>query len=101
MQQILLHIREVSDKQLMYAVIYDSSKNITDIENRLNEDMIAKNHYLETNELIINLKKGKTECVLFSTAKRISTFQVKSQELKVYCNNVRINSVTTYTYMGT
>ena len=63
--------------------------------------MTAINHYLETNELIINLKKGKTECVLFGTAKRISTFEVKTQELKVYCNNVRINLTTTYTYLGT
>ena len=89
---------------LQYAddtVIYVSSKNITDIENRLNEDMTAINHYLETNELIINLKKGKTECVLFGTAKRISTFEVKNQELIVYCNNVRINLTTTYTYLGT
>ena len=66
---------------LQYAddtVIYVSSKNITDIENRLNEDMTAINHYRETNEHIINLKKGKTECVLFGTAKRISTFEVKN-----------------------
>ena len=59
------------------------------------------NHYLETNELIINLKKGKTECVIFGTAKRISAFEVKDQGLKVYCNNVRINLTTTFTYLGT
>ena len=62
--------------------------------------MFALHNYLETNELIINLKKGKTECMLFGTAKRIATLP-KVRELKIYYNGTLINSTTSYKYLGT
>ena len=42
-------------------------------------DLIAK--YLEENELIMNLEKGKTEVMLLGTAKRLS---MQSRELDVH-----------------
>ena len=81
------------------TVIYVSSKSVSEIETSLNIELSAISNYLKTNDLIINLKKGKTESLLFGTFKRIST--AESRELKLFCNDVRINSTTSYTYLGT
>ena len=54
--------------------------------------------YFKENDLIINLKKGKTECMLLGTAKRLS---MNSKQIEVYYNNTKINNTTTYTYLGT
>jgi hypothetical protein len=83
------------------TVIYVTSKYVSDIEKALNTDLSAISTYLKTNDLVINLKKGKTESMLFGTAKRISTVQPECRELKLLCNDIPINSTTSYTYLGT
>ena len=83
------------------TVVYVSSKSIDDIERKLNEDMCSIYSYLETTDLIINLKKGKSECILFGTSKRISTIPPDRRELKVFCNGEQINVTTSYKYLGT
>ena len=40
------------------------------IQRNLSEDINNLCHWFEENELIINLKKGKTETILFGTSKR-------------------------------
>jgi hypothetical protein len=54
------------------TVIYNRGKNKERIESELNEDLKFMASYFETNHLVINLKKGKTETMLFGTAKRLS-----------------------------
>ena len=82
------------------TVIYVSSNCVSEIEAKLKTDMSAIFVYLKTNDLVINLKKGKTESVLFGTSKRISTVPPESRELKLYCNDTLINCTTSYTYLG-
>ena len=60
---------------LMYAndsVIYTAGKSVECIERILSNDLKHIAKYFDENELIINLNKGKTEVMLFGTAKRIS-----------------------------
>ena len=75
----ILHFNDICDvprkcKIIKYAddtVLYFSDKKFQVIENTLNSDFSSVADWLESNELIINLKKGKTECMLFGTTKRI------------------------------
>ena len=60
---------------LKYAddtVLYVAGKEIDSIENKLSKDMENLSRWLSSNELILNLKKGKTESILFGTAQRIA-----------------------------
>lgn len=83
------------------TVVYVSSNDVINIDGKLNHDMISIASYLECNDLVINLKKGKTESMLFGTAKRISTIPDESRFLKIYFNNSLINATSSYTYLGT
>ena len=62
-------------KCVIYAddtVIYVPGKDMFVIESRLSADMERIMHWCTNNELILNLKKGKTEAMLFGTSKRLS-----------------------------
>jgi len=52
--------------------------------------------YLKSNELLINLKKGKTESLLFGTAKRLSNV---TKPFAVMFNSHTINNVAEYKYL--
>ena len=54
------------------TVIYYAHSDINVIEKVLNEEMSYLSRYFYQNELILNLKKGKTEAMVFGTAKRLS-----------------------------
>ena len=56
------------------------------IENDLNQNMQNLLSYFPKNELVINLKKGKNETMLFGATKRLKTVG----EIDVLCNNQRI-----------
>ena len=62
----------------MYAddtVLYVASEKLSDIEAILTEDVDKINYladWLEVNQLVIHLKKNKTESMVFGTAKRLS-----------------------------
>ena len=59
----------------MYAddtVIYYAHSDINVIEKVLNEEMSYLSRYFYQNELILNLKKGKTEAMVFGTGKCLS-----------------------------
>ena len=79
------------------TVIYVSNKNKTNIENQLNEDLERISKYFHDNELIINLKKSKTESLLFGTAKRLAT----AGYMNLTYRNIPINYTNTYKYLGT
>ena len=72
-------------------VVYVSSNCVSEIEAKINTDMSAIFVYLKTNELVINLKLGKTESGLFGTSKRILTVPPEYRELMLYCNDTLIN----------
>ena len=87
-------------KVLMYAddtVIYLKDENIIQLELKLTKEMENVKKYLYDNELVINLKKGKTETMLFTTAKRHSKLP---KPFKIKFNDEVINNTTTYTYLG-
>ena len=67
------------------------------IENTLKVDMTGVGRYCEQNELLLNLKKGKTEVMLFGTSQRLKR---NGRELNIVYNNTRINFVTEYVYLG-
>ena len=71
--------------------IYLSSKSIDEIEDKLNEDLASISAYLSCDDLVINLKKGKTECMLLGTSKRIATVTPESRDLNLSCNGTKIN----------
>ena len=66
------------------------------IENDLNQDMQNLLSYFRKTELVINLKKGKTETMLFGMTKRLKT----PDEIDVLYNNQTINFTETYKYLG-
>ncbi len=53
------------------TVISFSYKNVNVIEETLTAEMTNIGKWLDNKRLIINLKKGKTESMLFGTAKRL------------------------------
>ena len=93
----LIHFNDVHkslrySKIITYAddsVIFTSSKDLDAIQHNLSEDINSLASWFRDNELIINLKKGKTEVMLFGTAKRVSGFDGK--ELNLSVNGSRID----------
>ena len=79
------------------TVIYFASSDVDIIEKTLNFEMKAISEYCFVNELLLNLKKGKTECTLFGTAKRL---RIHGKELKVFYNSFPISFVKEYIYLG-
>jgi hypothetical protein len=66
-----------NSKMIKYAddtVLYVDDKELSTIEAILNKDIDAVADWLDEIELIINLKKGKTESLLFGTAKKLANF---------------------------
>ena len=87
-------------KVLMYAddtVIYCAGKDIESIENVLTKELEHVARYFDENELVINLKKGKTEVMLFGTAKRRS---LQNRQLNITYRDAPINNSNEYTYLG-
>ncbi|XP_057308170.1 uncharacterized protein LOC130646052 [Hydractinia symbiolongicarpus] len=80
------------------TVIYVAHKDVTRIEQLLNQDLERLSLYFRENELIINLKKGKTEVMLFGTAKRL---KAHDKALQVVYQENPINFVSQYKYLGT
>ena len=58
-------------------MILTSSKDLDGIQHNLGEDTNSLASWFRDNKLTINLKKGKTEVMLFGTAKRLNRFDGK------------------------
>ena len=67
------------------------------IQRNLSEDINNLCHWFEENELIINLKKGKIETILFGTSKRIN---LQWNELNISVKGTCINNTFSYKYLG-
>ena len=79
------------------TVLYVGDPSFTNVENNLNEDLEALSNFLNKNQLVINLKKNKTESVLFGTAKRLKACP---GELNLNYRNFKIIAASTYKYLG-
>lgn len=82
-------------KILMYAddtVIYYPDKNISDIEQKLKADFSKLISWFRDNQLIINMKKGKTECMLFGTEQRLNKLSDNQLDIEQH--------VILYKYLG-
>ena len=92
-------VLEVCDT-VMYAddtVITYRGKSITTIEVNLTDELKRIEKYLVDNELIINMNVGKTEVMLFGTAKRIAA---QPRPLEVRFKEETVNNTNSYTYLG-
>ena len=67
------------------------------IKHQLDEDLKNLSRWFEENELLINLKPGKTELLLFDTSQRIAK---TNKNFKVKFNNQYINETKSYKYLG-
>ena len=89
-----------NSRTIMYAddtVIFVADKNKERMEQLLNDDLERIANYFNDNELIINLKKGKTEAMMFGTGKRLAG---TDKHLEVSFRGQPINNVKEYKYLG-
>ena len=68
------------------------------IQSNLSQDLDNLSNWFRDNELIFNLKKGKSEVVLFGTGKRLNLF--RGCQVKLSVNDDPINTTTCYKYLG-
>ena len=100
----IIFINDLSDNiehasVIIYAddtVLYFFYESEEKIENDLNQDMQNLLSYFRKNDLVINLKKRKTEKMLFGTTKRLKT----AGKIDVLYSNQTINFTETYKYLG-
>ena len=82
---------------LMYAddtVLFYAAKDVTTIEENLNDDLDLVGKWLQENSLFIN--KGKTECLLFGTRGKLSS--VKSFDIRISSHVIK--RVSKFKYLG-
>ena len=87
-------------KVIKYAddtVLYYSSNDFHIIENTLISELSYLQQYFTDNELVLNLKKGKTETMPFGSAKRIA---MTTRSLQITYNGTLINNTHSYEYLG-
>ena len=88
-------------KFITYAdgtVIFTSSSDFNVIESHLSRDIQRLAAWFCENELIMNLKKGKSEAMLFGTSKRLSF--VNGRQLNIQVDRTCVNCATSYKYLG-
>ena len=89
-----------NSKIIKYAddtVLYVDDKEVNTIQAKLNKDIDAVADWLDENELIINLKKGKIESLLFGTAKILSNL---NDSFTVCYRGDTISETKEYKYLG-
>ena len=79
------------------TVLYLAEKHRQLIQDKLNKDRSCIANWLEENELIINLKKGKMESLLFGTAKRRAK---DCGQFKILYRGAEMLETTAYKYLG-
>ena len=79
------------------VVLYVEDKNMESIKSKLTNDLANVAVWLDENDLIINLKEGKTEALLFGTAKHICK---SNESLSIPYGNTVINLTKEYEYLG-
>ena len=64
---------------------------------KLNADILEVHNWLTDNDLSLNLKKGKTESMIFGTSIRVK----KATPLNIQAKGISINQTSSYKYLGT
>ena len=80
-----MHTPLQSTSIITYAddtVIFTAAKDLESIQRHLSEDCHNLSSWFRDNELVLNLKKGKTECMIFGTAKRLMLMKTTSLDCK-------------------
>ena len=77
------------------TAIYVSRKNKDELQSKLQADFQAVSKWFQSVDLIINMKKGKTECMLFGTVQK-----VKNKSLIIENNSKVVSNTVTYNYLG-
>ena len=101
----LLHFNELPSllkkcKMIMYAddtVLYYHHQDTKEIEKAISNDISIVSTWLQDNELILNLKKGKTEFMVFGTRNRLNR---QHHDIDVKYQSQSINTTKTYKYLG-
>ena len=82
------------------TVVYYSGKSSEEIIKILNDDLQELGKWFKENNLVINMKKGKTEFVLYRTAKRIAIQQPSGEQINVTICGENVNQSASYDYLG-
>ena len=83
----------------MYAdgsVIFFSARSVAAVEEILNQEANLVGKWFMNNNLILNLKKGKTELVIYGTCQKLA----KQPSCNVSLHGTPINQTTSYEYLG-
>ena len=83
---------------IMYTddiVIYASAKDHNELQQKLSDDFNRVVSWLESNDLIMNIKAGKTKCIIFGTSQKIT-----NKELNIAYLHQSISKASTYKYLG-
>ena len=94
-----LQLKLENCNMLMYAddtVIYHSSSDSKIIENTINKEIDQIASWFHENLLVLNLKKGKTEFVLYGTTKRLKG----APGVKITINGIEVSNSEVYEYLG-
>ena len=79
------------------TVVFYAGKSTEEIESVLNSELENKFRYFIKNDLIVNLKEGKTEALLFGTRRKLNMLHGK---LALKFGPFEINSTNSYKYLG-
>jgi len=88
-------------KIIKYAddtVIFYSHKDLKIIQNVLNEEFSNITKWLKKSELVINIKKGKTEVMTFGTSKRLN--KTTDEPIMIKHQGTTLNCTNKYKYLG-
>ena len=88
--------RKLSNTQTTQS-LYVHGKNVKEISKRLSEDLDALSKWFHKNELVMNLKKGKTEALLFGTPQKVSKYL---SDFEIDVNDTKITVTKSYKYLG-
>ena len=84
---------------ILYAddtVIYYADKTCEKIEEQLNHEMELISNWFVQNNLVVNLKRSKTECVLYGTHHKTS----KSRPMEIKVGGTKVVQSQVYEYLG-
>jgi hypothetical protein len=98
----ILYINDIDDRLncaniIKYAddtVLFLAGRDVGEIEKQLTKEMQKVAQWLDENDLIINLNKGKTESILLGTNRRI-----QNKTLNIHFNDRLINFTNKYKYL--
>ena len=79
------------------TVLYVSGNSIEIIESHLSDNLNLLAEWFRENELILHLKQGKTEAMIFGTNKRLTMLNAG---LKVKHQHHTVNITTSYRYLA-